>query len=237
MLAHRDVFLSLTLLHCSSALKLHSVPHLPLKRFASQNMQSISMEHRENLLQVLSSGVRISCIISVSTDKFDAMMKLSRAKTRSEIMSIALIRHKQNCLLLEHNQLPLLSGVVYDGWKFESRHDAVMRTRSGTPASNLWLVDDETYEDVEIEVGSWLLASFTGENANKMSALFSRTASRSHKDAQAVGLMRPGVGSIRLVQTPEILQWIATYVELEYCDELGFPMKRPRVVGGTYGGT
>ena len=68
-----------------------------------------------------------------------------------------------------------------------------------------------------------------------MSALFSRNANRSHKGAQAVALTQPGAGAIRLVQTPESLQWIATYIELEYCDELGMPMKRPRAIGGAYG--
>ena len=81
-----------------------------------------------------------------------------------------------------------------------------------------------------------LLASFTGENAKRMSTLFSRTATRSLKGAQPVVLVRPGFGSIQLVQTAETLQWIATYIELEYSDELGAPTKRPRVIGGTYGG-
>jgi hypothetical protein len=238
MLARRAVFLVLASLHCYDAFSPPPVSmYLPSKRFASQNMRSISMHaEAQNLVEILSSGVRISRIISVSTDKFDAMMKLSRAKTRSEIMSIALIRHKKNCLILDHQQLPFLSGDVYDGWGFEPRRDSFMRTRSGTPASSLWIIDDESNEDIEVKVGSWLLASLTyQETPERMSALFSRDANRSHKGAQAVALTQPGAGAIRLVQTPESLQWIATYIELEYCDELGMPMKRPRAIGGAYG--
>jgi len=174
----------------------------------------------------LDSGLRISRILTVSTDSFDVMSKLSRATSRPEIMHIALIRHKRKCVLMEYQQLPVVFGAVYNGWSYGHRPGSHMRTNSGTRSSNLWVIDDESFNIFEVEVGSWLLASILAKGDSRMSTLFSRTISRVYTDAQVVNLVRPGVATTKLVHTPDGLQWIITFIELEHCDELGIPKRR-----------
>jgi hypothetical protein len=231
------MFLLLSLRHLD-AFRVNLLPRLTTRGIAAQNVQIMSTHYKgdlnnnpiKNEILNLDCGVRVSRIITVSTDKFDAMLKLSRAKSRSEIMKIALVRHKRNCLLLEHQQLPLLSGSVHEGWRFEATRMSVMQTQSGTHTSDLWLVGHESSHAFETEVGSWLLASITGKDDKHMSAIFSKTMRRCHKDAQTVVLVRPGFGSIALVQTPESIHWMATYIELEFCDELGMPTKKNKTI-------
>ena len=174
----------------------------------------------------LDHGVRISRILTASTDSFDVMQKLSRAKSRSDIMQIALIRHKRKCILLEHQQIPVRSGAVHPGWSYEHRIGSNMRTNAGTRSSTLWTIDEESFHSFEIEVGSWLLASMQVKDENHLSTLFSRTISRVYTDSQPVSLVRPGFACIRLVHTPNGLQWVVTFIEIEHCDELGSPNKR-----------
>jgi hypothetical protein len=175
----------------------------------------------------LTSGVRISRIISVSTHSFDAMLKLARAKSRPEIMHTALIRHKRKCIMRDHQHIPLEFGDVYQGWSHEPRNGSPMRTNAGTRSSELWAVDGESFHHFEVEVGSWLLASMPGKDPNHVSALFSRNISRVQTDAQPVNLVRPGFSTVKLVQTPEDgVQWVLTFLELVNSDELGIPKKQ-----------
>lgn len=175
----------------------------------------------------LDNGVRISRIIAVSTHSFDAMIKLGKAKSRAEIMHTALIRYKRKCILREHQTLPIVVDEVRQGWIYEHRHGAHVRTNSGTRTSELWALDEESCHEFHVEVGSWLLASIQFQDANRVSALFSRNISRV-SGAQVVNLVRPGfVSDVKLIHTPDDgLQWRFTFLEMDRCDELGNNVKR-----------
>jgi hypothetical protein len=172
----------------------------------------------------LDSGVRISRIMVASTDSFDVMQKLCHAKSRTDIMQIALLRYRRKCALLEYQQIPVGSGDVYTGWSYEHRPGSVMRSNPDTPSSTLWVVDETLFPEFEVQVGSWLLASVQVKDDKHLSTLFSRTISR-YTDAQPISLVRPGFAHIPLVHTPEGPQWVATFIELGNFDELGAPAK------------
>ena len=240
------LLLWLCIVHCTNAFHMHplvNVHRSSTVRRATQSPQTLSMccgvtvagkdDFRRNAVAYdqlsylkLDSGMRISRILTASTDSFDVMQKLSRAKTRSDIMQIALIRHKRKCILLEYQQIPATFDAVYSGWSYEHRSGSNIRTNSGTRSSMLWAIDEESFRPFAVEVGSWLLASIQGKDANHLSALFSRTISRVNTDAQPVSLVRPGFACIRLIHTESGPQWIVTFIEIEYCDELGVPNKR-----------
>lgn len=174
----------------------------------------------------LDSGLRISRIITVTTESFDVMLKLSRAKSRSEIMHTCFIRHKRKCVVSECQQLPVVFGVINNEWSYWPRPDAHVRTNSGTYASTLWVIDSEFFDVVHIEVGSWLLASMPGKCASHLSTIFSRTISRAGGETQSVPLVRLGFAPIQLLHTQCGLMWVMTLVELQQCDEWGNPTKR-----------
>jgi hypothetical protein len=174
----------------------------------------------------LDSGLRISRILTASTDNFDVMLKLGRAKSLADIMQIALIRNRKKCLLMEYQRLPMVSGVICNGWNREYELGSPIHTKPRRPSSALWVVDEESFQPFQVEIGSWLLASINGKDTNHMSTLFSRDSSRLHTDAQSVSVVRPGYTTVKLVHVHGMLQWVLTLIELENCDELGFPIGR-----------
>ena len=174
----------------------------------------------------LDTGMRISRILVASTTNFDVMMKLGHAKSLTSIMHIALIRHRQQCKLMEYDRLPSTSAQVCNGWSYEAQVGSPMRRKSRTPVSALWVIEEESFQSFEVEIGSWLLASFKGNDSNRMSALFSRDSSRVHRDAQAVSLVRPGFSTVKLLYVDGMIQWVMTFIEIENRDELGIPIGR-----------
>jgi hypothetical protein len=172
----------------------------------------------------LDCGVRISRIMEASTDSFDVMQKLCRAKGRTDIMRIALLRHRRKCMLVEYDRISEGSDDnMYTGWSYEHRPGSAIRSTSGTSSSTLWVIDERSFHRGEVRVGSWLLAS-VHKDQNHLSALFSRTMSRTD-EARPVSLVMPGFAYIPLVHTPEGPRWVATFVELGNFDELGTPVK------------
>ena len=180
-----------------------------------------SDENKPVYLQ-LDSGVRIARIVTATTTSFDAMLKLGRATSRTEIMKTCLLRHRKSCVISEHQNLPSrCDEVQHRGWRYGHTPGSSVRTNSGTPSSSLWVVDMDVHNPFHLMVGSWLLASLHGKDANRLSVLFTRTISRALPEPQAISLVRPGFLPPTLVHTASGLLWIVVFIELQDCTELG----------------
>jgi hypothetical protein len=171
------------------------------------------------------SGMRISRIVTASTSSYDAMVKLGRATSRAEIMKICLLRHKRTSLLFEQQELPAQQHRVQGGWAFEQMPDSSISACSGLPGSVLWATDAASSYTKQIEVGSWLLSMVYAHDCNHYTALFSPSTSRVFEHAQPITLVRPGVTTPPIVDTAYGPMWTIMFIELQCCDELGFPKR------------
>jgi hypothetical protein len=174
----------------------------------------------------LNSGMRVSRIVTASTNSYNAMLKLGSATSRLEIMKICMIRHKRTCVLTEHRRIPMTFGDLYRGWSYAPRSGSPVHANSGTSSSVLWVADIEKLETCQLELGSWLLATVPGNDDNHFNTLFSPSISQVHEAAQPILLSRPGFAQPKLVHTHLGLEWIIIFVELQQCDELGVPVSR-----------
>ena len=166
--------------------------------------------------------MRISRIVTASTSSYDAMVKLGHATSRAEIMKICLLRHKRTSLLFEQQELPAQQNRVQRGSGFEQMNDSSISARSGLPGSVLWATDAASSYTKQIEVGSWLLSMVYAHDCNHYTALFSPSTSRVFEHAQPITLVRPGVVTPHIVDTADGPMWTIIFIELQYCDELGF---------------
>lgn len=173
----------------------------------------------------LQSGIRISRIITATTTGYDAMLRLGKAKNRSDIMKTCLVRHKRTSTLSEHQQLPMSSDGMQTGWRFEQRDRSPIRACSGIPGSVLWVVDINSSNHSQVQVGSWLMATFDFPGRDTMSSLFTTTDSRLGTSLQPITLIRPGFVNPDLVCTLYGAYFTITLIELQYCNELGTPTR------------
>lgn len=185
-----------------------------------------TLAHKPPLFLQLDTGMRISRIITVSTNSYTAMLKISRTVSRREIMKICLFRHKRTCWLTEHNEIPASSHEPCTGWRYGHRQGAPVHANSGTPSSVLWIVGEDPFCKIRVMVGSWLLAIMNTEDPNQFTSLFSPSISRASLEAQPITLVRPGFADPDLVHLNGDLRWVWVFIELCQCDELGAPINR-----------
>ena len=173
----------------------------------------------------LQSGMRISRIITATTTGYDAMLRLGQAKSRNDIMKTCLVRHKRTSTLSEHHQLPMSSDGMHTGWRFEQRAGSPIKASSGAPGSDLWVMDIHSYDTLQVQVGSWLVAKYDFTCRKGIACLFTKTDSRIGNSLQPILLTRPGFANPDLVCTTHGPHFIITYIELQYCNELGTPTR------------
>jgi hypothetical protein len=204
--------------HSISRAPMGAVVHTPLHLA----MGTVFSDENKPIYLQLDTGVRIARIVTATTTSFDAMLKLGRATSRTEIMKICLIRYRKTCVISEQQTLPIgHDEVQHPGWRYGHRPGSNVLTNSGTSSSSLWVVDMDP-QSVQVSVGSWLLASMTGgTNSNRLSALFTHTSSRALPDPRSISLIRPGFSPPRLVKTDTGLQWVVVLIEMQNCTELG----------------
>jgi hypothetical protein len=175
----------------------------------------------------LDSGMRITRIVTANTLNADAMMKLSKATSRAQIMTICMIDYKSTCVLTEHDQLPMAENGGHSGWSFEQIQGSAVRANSGVPGSVLWVADLQRTENCRVSVGSWLLGAMPLNTDDRLATLFTHTVSRMCEDPQAVVLVRPGFAWPVLVSGHSHLpEWSITFIEMQKIDELGVPTSR-----------
>jgi hypothetical protein len=185
-----------------------------------------SSERADLVYLSLDRGMRITRIVTANTFSAEAAQKLSKAKSREEILQICVKQHPNQCVLVERMGIPSSTmGDVKMGWGFQQAHGSTMRAKSGVPGSILWVADLQRSDDCHIKVGSWLLGSIPLNIENKLSALFTQSASRVCTQPQAVVLVRPGFAWPTLLQKAGT-EWSITYLEMQDSDELGVPTKR-----------
>jgi hypothetical protein len=175
----------------------------------------------------LDRGMRITRIITANTLSVDAMMKLSKATSRTQIMTICLVEHKSNCVLTEHDQLPMTENGGHSGWSFEQIQGSPVRAKSGVPGSVLWVADLQRTDNCHVSVGSWLLGALPLNTDDRLATLFTRSVSRMCEEPQAVVLVRPGFAWPGLVSGhSHTTEWSITFIEMQETDELGVPTRR-----------
>ena len=208
----------------------HQVANVQQKK----NLQKINMMMSQTKMQPPNlgnadntnyGGLRISRITSVHTSSFDAMEKIGKATSRLEIMKIALFKHKSTCQFHEMGRLP---SVFPEKWEPKNFTASVLLDRQSQqplrrkqPQSVLWAIDITMAREFQVEVGSWLLCSYT-KDENHMNSLFSRTKFKDVlKDVQALSLVSPGQVTMEAVHSYGPMMWKADFIELQFCDELG----------------
>jgi hypothetical protein len=173
----------------------------------------------------LDRGMRVTRIVTATTVNDEAMKMLRKAKTREEIMVICTAGFAGSCILTEHTQLPVSAEGDHPGWSFEQQGGSPVRANSGVPGSVLWTADLDK-DTCHLSVGSWLLGSVPLENNKGISALFSRSISQSCHAPQGMVLVRPGFAWPQLIRANNRLEWSLTFIEVQYIDELGVPIRR-----------
>jgi hypothetical protein len=175
----------------------------------------------------LDRGMRITRIVTANTLSAEAMMKLSKASSRSEIMTICLVEHRSKCVLTEHDQLPMVENGGHSGWSFEQVQGSPVRAKSGVPGSVLWVADLQRTDNCHVSVGSWLLGALPLNTDDRLAALFTHSVSRMCEEPQAVVLVRPGFSWPVLVSGhSHIPEWSITFIEMQETDEFGIPTRR-----------
>ena len=182
-----------------------------------------SSERADLVYLSLDRGMRITRIVSVNTFSASAAQKLGKAKSRSEIVQICVKEHPNECILVERMGIPSTMEDVKMGWGFQQANGSMMRAKSSAPGSMLWVADLQHSDDCHIKVGSWLLGSIPLNIGDKLSALFTQSASRVCTQPQAVLLVRPGFAWPTRLQKTET-EWSITFLEMQDTDELGVPV-------------
>ncbi|KAJ1464514.1 hypothetical protein T484DRAFT_1758038 [Baffinella frigidus] len=172
----------------------------------------------------LDRGMRITRIVSATTVSDEAIKMIRKAKTREEVMIICR-QYASSCFLTEHTQLPNSNEGSHPGWSFEQMQGSPVRANSGVPGSILWTADVDK-KNCHISVGSWLIGSIPLGNGNGVGALFTRSVSQRCDAPQAVALVHPGFAWPKLIRANNQMEWSLTFIELQYIDELGVPVKR-----------
>ena len=180
-----------------------------------------SSERADLVYLSLDRGMRISRIVTANTVSTVAAQKLSKAKSRAEILQICVTEHPNECILAEQMQIPSGFHDVKMGWGFEQAHGSPIRVQSGVPGSILWVADLQRSHDCHLQVGSWLLGSIPLNTENKLSALFTKSASRVCTQPQPVVLVRPGFAWPALLKHNHQTEWSITFLEMHATDELG----------------
>ncbi|KAJ1464751.1 hypothetical protein T484DRAFT_1757872 [Baffinella frigidus] len=189
------------------------------------NTVRYSSERSDLVYISLDRGMRITRIVTANTFSATAAQKLSKAKSREEILQICVKQHPNECILVERMGLPSTVGDVKMGWSFEQAYGSPMRAQSGVPGSILWVADLQRSGECHIKVGSWLLGSIPLNIENKLSTLFTQSASRVCTQPQAVVLVRPGFAWPTLLHKADT-EWSITFLEMQDSNELGVPVDR-----------
>lgn len=174
----------------------------------------------------LDRGMRITRIVTANTISVEAMTKLSVAKSRAQIMTVCM-EYRSQCILTEHDQLPMTRNGGHSGWSFEQMQGSPVSAKSGMPGSVLWVADLQRTPHCHISVGSWLLGTIPLNTEDRLSTLFTRSVSRMCEEPQAVVLIRPGFAWPGLVSGhSNRTEWSITFIEMQAIDELGVPTRR-----------
>jgi len=173
----------------------------------------------------LDRGMRVTRIVTATTVSDEAIKMIRKAKTREELMIICRRDYASSCFLTEHMQLPTSNELGHSGWSFEQKQGSPVRANSGVPGSVLWTADIDK-DKCHLSVGSWLVGSIPLANGNGMGALFTRSVSQMCDAPQAVVLVHPGFAWPQLIRAKNQMEWSLTFIELQYIDELGVPVKR-----------
>jgi hypothetical protein len=179
-----------------------------------------SSERADLVYLSLDRGMRITRIVTANTFSPTAAQKLGKAKSREEIIQICVKQHPNECILVERMGIPSTIGDVKMGWGFQQAYGSMMRVKSSAPGSILWVADLQRSDNCHIKVGSWLLGTIPLNIENKLSALFTQSASRVCTQPQAVVLVRPGFAWPTLLNKTET-EWSITFIEMRDTDELG----------------
>lgn len=203
---------------------LDSTMHPPGVSFTTQKARP-STDTADLIFLSLDRGMRVTRIVTANTVNDEAIKMLRKAKTREELMVICRRDFAGTCVLTEHMQLPVSDEGDHPGWSFEQQVGSPVRAKSGVPGSVLWTADLNK-DTCHVSVGSWLLGSVPLENDRGVSALFSRSVSQSCHTPQGMVLVRPGFAWPQLIRANNRMEWSLTFIELQYVDELGVPIRR-----------
>jgi hypothetical protein len=185
-----------------------------------------SSERADLVYLSLDRGMRITRIVTANTFSAMVAQKLSKAKSREDILQICVRQHPDVCVLVERMGLPTTFDEVKTGWGFEQAYGSPVRAKSGVPGSILWVADLQRSGDCHITVGSWLLGSMPLNTEGKIASLFTQSASRVCTQPQPVVLVRPGFAWPTLLQRSQHTEWSITFLEMQDTDELGVPTRR-----------
>ena len=221
---HAFQFKSINFMIGSKPYSLRDAAISPINRLMCSSLPSSNP--KTNYLK-LKSGMQISRIVTVTTTRYDVILKLCQAVTRNEIMKTCLVRHKRTCTIFEHQKLPISCERIHTGWSFEQRDGSSIKACSGIPGSVLWVTDVHSCNTSQVQVGSWLMSKLDIPSRKGMSSLFTQTDSRIGSSFQSMTLIRPGFAKPDVVSTPYGPHFVITFIEIQNCDELGIAT-RPR---------